>query len=262
MRAVLTAVVAALLVALAAPAEAATLTARTKGYPASTNGASSMHLTWTDDPVPVRDVSVVLQVVDAPTVQQLYFWALQVEFVDIGGRTVVGESHLGLQWHPGHPGGTAVNFGGYSRDAKPSELGGDPSKLPSATGDPNTRDFAWKTGRAYRLRIYGAGDGWWTGEVTDLSTNTAVVVRRLYGGGTRLARPVVWSEVFAKCDDPTSAVRWSSFRPKPSSMQASYQSFSSGGCTNTTAQVNGGGIVQRTDTARTTRDFEDLRSGF
>src|SRR4051794_30570994 len=88
-----------LLLSQAAPAGAASLPARTKGFPASSNGASSMHLEWDGAPVATREVSAVLEVLDAPSVQQLYFWALQVAFVDRAGHPV-GEAHLGLQWQP------------------------------------------------------------------------------------------------------------------------------------------------------------------
>jgi hypothetical protein len=219
-----------------------------------------MHLAWADDPAPTNEISAVLEVVDAPTVPQLYFWALQVDFVDAHGASV-GEAHLGLQWDPQHPGSTAVNFGGYD-SARPVELSGDASSLPSATNDPNTRDYTWKTGHRYKLRVFGTGDGWWTGQVTDLETRQVVVVRRLFGGGTRVAQPVVWSEVFARCDDPAASVRWSSFSPRPTSMQVTYQSFTNGGCTNSSTTASAKGISQRTNTVRTTRDYEILRSGF
>ena len=250
-----------LLIAQAAPAGATSLQARTNGYPVSSNGASSMHLAWTPVTHPLNEVSAVIEVVVAPSVQQLYFWALQVDFVDRAGRSV-GQAHLGLQWAPRHPGDTAVNFGGYSGGAYPAELTGDTSALPSATGDENTRDYAWQTGHKYKLRIFGTGDGWWSGEVTDLDSSDVVLVRRLHAGGTGLATPVVWSEVFAKCDDPSSAVRWSSFSPKPAGLLVTYQSFNSGGCTNTTTQAGSRGILQRTNTPRTIRDYELLRSGW
>lgn len=250
-----------LIVAQAAPAGAASLPVRTKGFPVSANGASSMHVAWAEDSAPVKEVSTVLEVLDAPSVQELYFWALEVTFVDRAGRPV-GEAHLGLQWFPKHPGSTAVNFGGYDEGVRPSELSGEGSHLPSSTGDPNTRDYAWQTGHRYKLRIFGAGDGWWSGEVSDLESGDVVMVRRLFGGGSRLARPVVWSEVFARCDDPTSTVRWSSFSPRPAGMQVTYQSFNSGGCTNTTTQTDSRGILQRTNTTRTVRDYEVLRSGW
>ena len=66
----------------------------------------------------------------------------------------------------------------------------------------------------------------------------------------------------ARCDDPGTAVRWSSFTPRPTSMESTYQSFASGGCTNTTNEIGSKGIVQRTNAKRTIRDFEVLHSGF
>jgi hypothetical protein len=101
---------------------------------------------------------------------------LQTSFLD-GGRHI-GAAHLGLQWHSRYPGSTAVNWGGYGDGA--GEVEGDRSTLPSALGNPNTRDFAWRPRTPYRLRISGDGDGWWTGAVTDLATEDTTIV--LLGG--------------------------------------------------------------------------------
>src|SRR5688572_33269309 len=96
-----------------------------------------MHLRWDPPPRPVLEVSVTLEVVEPPIVHELYFWALQVSFVD-GGRTV-GAAHLGFQWYAPHPGSTAVNWGGYR--AGGGELVGGPSTLRSASRNANTRDY-------------------------------------------------------------------------------------------------------------------------
>ena len=219
---------------------------RTKGFPTSSNRASSMHLVWEPAPAPGLEVSAVREIVEPPVVPHLYFWALQASFVDRGRR--VGGAHLGLQWYDRHPGSTAVNWGGYRDGA--GELAGDESVLPSATGNPNTRDFAWLPRRPYRLRISGDGDGWWSGEVTDLVTGDATVVRRLRGGGTALASPVVWSEVFARCDDPSVTVRWSELSPAPSALRTSYQSHADGGCANTRSVPGGASWLQITHSPR------------
>lgn len=205
-----------------------------------------MHLRWDPSPPPAAEVSVVLEIIEAPVVPELYFWALQVSFVD-GGRQV-GGAHLGLQWYSLHPGGTAVNWGGYRDGA--GELDGQPSWLPSATANPNTRDFAWLPHRPYRLRIHGDGDGWWTGEVTDVTTDETTVVRRLHAGGTALASPIVWSEVFARCDDPSTAVRWSAFEPRPDALRVTYQSHANGGCANTSVVGDGDAVLQVTNADR------------
>lgn len=205
-----------------------------------------MHLWWEPAPPEARDVSVVLEVVEPPSVPHLYFWALQVSFVDRGRR--LGGAHLGLQWYDRHPGSTAVNWGGYRDGA--GELDGEPSPLPSATGNPNTRDFPWQPHRPYRLRIHGDGDGWWTGSVTDLTTGETTTVRHLHGGGTGLARPVVWSEVFARCDDPRVTVRWTQPTPAPVRFRPTYQSHADGGCANTTSRRDGDGWVQITNVDR------------
>jgi hypothetical protein len=222
-------------------------TTRTAGFPTSSNRASSMHLHWEPAPRPVDRISVVLEVVEPPVVPHLYFWALQASFVDDAGRRI-GGAHLGLQWYDRHPGSTAVNWGGYRDGA--GELDGERSALPSATGNPNTRDYAWVPNREYRLTIDGDGDGSWRGSVTDLVTGEMTVVRRLHGGGTRLASPIVWSEVFARCDDPTVAVRWSQLDPAPTALRPTYQSHADGGCANSHSMRDGDGWVQRTNVER------------
>lgn len=221
--------------------------ARTTGFPTSSNRASSLHLHWDPPPAPTTCVSAVLEVVDPPAVRHLYFWALQASFVDERGRRI-GGAHLGLQWYDRHPGGTAVNWGGYRDGA--GELDGEASPLPSAAGNPNTRDFAWVPRREYRLTIDGDGDGWWRGAVTDLVTGESTIVRRLLGGGTHLASPVVWSEVFARCDDPTVTVRWSQLDPAPFAMRTTYQSHVDGGCANTRSSPDGDGWLQQTNVSR------------
>ncbi|MDX6234715.1 MAG: hypothetical protein QOH68_3833 [Nocardioidaceae bacterium] len=189
----------------------------------------------------------MLEIVRPPVVPHLYFWALQASMVD--GHRVVGGAHLGLQWHAGHPGSTAVNWGGYA--ASGGELGGEPSLLPSATGNSNTRDFHWAPGVRYRLRIANAGDGLWLGEVTDLASGERTVVRRLRGGGSALSTPMVWSEVFARCEDPSVVVRWSQLAPEPAAMRVTYQSQHDGGCANTNVELDGDAVLQTTSTVRT-----------
>lgn len=231
---------------------------RETGPPRSSNGASSMHLWWQ---LPGRfvEVSATVEVVEPPAVEALHFWALQASFAD--GARRWGGAHLGLQAHPRHPGGTAVNWGGYrAAEDGGGELDGTASALPSALGNANTRDFPWTARRPYRLRI-ARGNRGWLGEVVDLSTGKVTTVRELLAPGRWLERPVVWSEVFADCGAPPTAVRWSALeavddegrRHEPSGLVASYQAFEDGGCTNTTSEVTGPGeVVQRTATTRTT----------
>jgi hypothetical protein len=184
----------------------------------------------------------------------LHFWALQASFVDGGRRT--GGAHLGLQHAPAHPGATAVNWGGYGDSG---ELRGTGSVLPSTPGNPNTRDYAWAARRPYRLRIGpGAGPGAWRGEVTDVLTGTATVVRELWCPATSLADPVVWSEVFAPCDAPGTAVRWSDPSATtldgsvlvPREVRVTYQSYEDGGCTNSATFTDGVAVVQATAAER------------
>jgi hypothetical protein len=227
---------------------------RTAGRPTSSNRASSFHLRWGGLPAGTRFVAVeaVLEVVEPPQVADLYFWALQVSFAEGGRRT--GGGHLGLQWHPRHPGSTAVNWGGYA--AAGGELDGSTSALPSALDNRNTRDLAWEPHRPYRLAVTRAGrPGHWTGWVDDLP------VRDLYGGGSELADLMVWSEVFARCDAPPVTVRWSDLLARdeagtahhPDRLTLSYQSVADGGCSNTDVIVSpdGRSVDQRTSVVRT-----------
>lgn len=239
---------------------------RTEGLPTSANRASSFHVWWAPEPPPLRSVSVALEVTRPPQVPRLYFWALQVSFLDHGAS--VGGAHTGLQWNPRFPRSRAVNWGGYARDG--TLLPGTSSGLPSTPGDPNTRDLSWEPGRRYRFEVGAAEQpGWWRSTVTDVSSGRSWVVRDLAGSGSALGSPVVWSEVFARCDDPTVEVRWTDLsavsidggRWEPAGIRVSYQPVTRGGCSNTTVEVDGGAVVQRTATERRIADGARLTLG-
>lgn len=234
---------------------------RTTGRPTSANGASSLHLIW-EVPSPERLIgaAVTLEVSDRPDIDDLVFMAMQVSFADPGG----GGAHLGLQHHPGFPGRSAVNWGGYAPGG--GLLSGSPSALASTPDDVNTRDFPWRAGVPYRLDITRGGqdgDGvWaWTGSVTGREGDRTVV-RELYSRGSTLRDPIVWVESFAPCDAPSFAVRWSDASVVSvggatipvRSMRAAYQSPARGGCTNTTSDTDGPAFSQRTNTDRVTRE--------
>jgi hypothetical protein len=131
--------------------------------------------------------------------------------------------------------------------------------LPSSLGNPNTCDFDWAPGAEYRLRIEPAARGLWRGSVIDLSTNSEVILRDLEGGGSALGSPMVWSEVFADCGSPSTAVRWSDptvetmsgHLIRVSSARVNYQSEANGGCSNSTVAALDPGVIQRTATERT-----------
>lgn len=239
----------------------------TTGRPPSGNGASSLHLFWDVPPGAWTAAEVTLEVVEPPTVPKLYFWALQVSFSDRGRSG--GGGHLGLQWHREHPGMTAVNWGGYGADGR--ELTGSTSVLPSATGNVNTRDYPWVPGRPYLLRVAPSPEpGAWRGSITDLEAGVTTHVRDLHAPGTTIDGPMVWSEVFADCDEPATAVRWSGLtleaadgrRATVGGVRVNYQALAEGGCVTTDASVESGdrpGFVQRTGTTRVTRQGESLR---
>jgi hypothetical protein len=222
------------------------------GPPPSANGASSFHLWWVlAHPGPFAEVRAVLEVTRPPAVDRLYFWALQASFVEHGKE--MGAGHAGLQWHPGAPAG-AVNWGGYGHAG--GVLAGSGSSLGPVDG-PHTRHFAWRPGRPYGFRLWAPERGSWRCEVTDASTGERTVVRDLYVEATGLASPVVWSEVFARCDDPPVEVRWSGLEAVlPSGelcpargARPTYQSQADGGCANTESRSEGPWLTQSTGLA-------------
>ena len=235
---------------------------RTSGEPKSGNGASSFHLWW-EVPSGRRftEIAATLEVFDEPTVDRLVFWALQVSFVNPGG----GGAHLGLQHNRRYPAASAANWGGYAPPDEGGLLDGSVSPLPSTPNDPNTRDFPWLPQRPYRLVIARSPDAApvglfaWRGSIEDLHTGEIAVVRDLYSRGEYLGSPVVWTESFARCDHPSSAVRWSDLtatgeegRAIPvSAVSVNYQARSAGGCDNTNVTVDGTGWMQRPNTPRT-----------
>lgn len=199
------------------------------------------------------EASVTLTIPAVPPVRRLYFWALQVSFGSDAG------AHLGLQWGADAPTCMRhVNWGGYGSGGQ--ELGGTDSHLSSSFDNPNTRDFDWEPGRPYRLRIAREREGW--GGRID-----GTLVRHLHARGDRIAAPMVWSEVFADCDDPSVAVRWSDLEVVTRSGSAlavgaamtSYQDRRSGGCDNTSSAVDGNTFVQTTATNRSTPPGTVLR---
>jgi hypothetical protein len=233
------------------------------GRPRSGNGASSFHLAWSCPRGSWVTAEATLEVLTMPAVSKLYFWAMQVSFTDRGRSG--GGAHIGLQWHGQHPGGTAVNWGGYGPDG--NELRGSISTLPSSTGNLNTRDYAWQAERPYRLRISRStehgpnGIDAWRGEVIDLTSGATTHIRDLWAAGTTLESPMVWSEVFADCDDPSVTVRWSDLgvirddgvEQMVTSASVNYQAIGDGGCRDTNSVVTAEGFEQTTSTARTTR---------
>ncbi|MEX2422677.1 MAG: hypothetical protein WD990_01745 [Acidimicrobiia bacterium] len=229
---------------------------RTTGRPPSANGASSFHLAWEPVPPPAHEVSVTLTIDHEPPYRHLVFWALQVDFSTGWGSA--GGAHLGLQWNPLHPGSGAVNWGGYDREGR--VLAGSRSSLSSAPDNSNTRDFAWSPGQPYRLTIRaGAERGHWTGSVRAIPSGHEQVIRDLYVSADALVRPMVWSEVFARCDDPPVAATWrdpvahtARGPAEPVAYRVSYQSEEAGGCSNTDVVRTAEGIRQVTGNERRT----------
>lgn len=219
-----------------------------------------MHLFWEVPPQPLTEVRVDVTVMTPPTVAKLYFWALQVNFVEQGGDR--GGAHVGLQHHPSYPGNGAVNWGGYHPHGR-GELDGSISELPSTLGNINTCDYRWHRERTYRLRVFRPEPGRWRGTITDTVDGVETVIRDLFIEAEYLIRPMVWSEVFADCDHPSTAVRWTNLEAdlagggvlRALSVRTNYQSFADGGCANTNSSVDADrrAFVQRTNVERLNR---------
>jgi hypothetical protein len=220
------------------------------------------HLWWQGVPTgePIVQCSVVLEVLQEPVVDKLYFWALQASFFDDLG-VVHGSAHTGLQWNPRHPDHRAVNWGGYARASDVhSVLDGSDSPLPGIPGDRNTRSYPWREGVPYRFTIRRGGVGW-VAVVDDLAAGSSVTIRELFAGGDRLGGFVVWSELFCRGSDPTAVVRWS--QPSvvtasgrllaPTGMQATFPGGDEWRRLNVVADDVG--VLQVTDARRTTKNM-------
>jgi hypothetical protein len=135
--------------------------------------------------------------------------------------------------------------------------------------------FDWQPGRPYRLRVHRSPEvsGAWRSEITDLETGEATTIRDLMHPGRPAARagqagagahnghlrlPMVWSEVFADCDAPSVAVRWSDLTGtteegvtvRPEAVRVNYQARQAGGCANTSVRRDDRGLFQLTNTPR------------
>ena len=98
----------------------------------------------------------------------------------------------------------------------------------------------------------------WRGTVDDLDGGGMQVVRDLYTRGEYLHSPMVWSEVFARCEHPLVVVRWSGLRAtaasgeelRPQHVRVNYQARAEGGCDNTSVALDELGILQITAVQR------------
>jgi hypothetical protein len=236
---------------------------RVEGRPPSGNGASSFHLFWQLPPhEPLCEVSATFELLNEPLRDRLYFWALQAGFAD--GDRAYGGAHFGFQWHPDYPDMRAVCWGGYKNGG--GELDGGPTSFPSIDGNPNVCGYQWTTGQRWRWRIRRIDDGGvWRAEFDDPNSGQTVAIRDLWCRGDRIVDPMVWSEVFAHCGDPSVHVRWSEFAGRtetdaivPLSVSVNYQAYADGGCTNTNSFVDDVGFVQATNTDRVTAQGTNL----
>jgi hypothetical protein len=110
----------------------------------------------------------------------------------------------------------------------------------------------------YQLRVWSPSAGVWRSSVVDATrAEEPTVIRDLLVPAATLASPVVWAEVFARCDDQATEARWTSLEAvdgdgtvhRVTEVNVTYQSESAGGCSNTEAAVDGDAFVQRTGLA-------------
>ncbi|MEM7340847.1 MAG: hypothetical protein AAF467_19475 [Actinomycetota bacterium] len=236
---------------------------RLTGPPTSSNRASSFHLFWEIAPEPLVEVEATIEVIEPPSVPELYFWALQVTFTERGMPR--GGAHFGLQHHPSYPDSGAVNWGGYHTGGP--ELSGSTSALPSALDNVNTRTYPWAPHRRYRYRIHRSPDRGWRGSITDLESGIDTVVRDLWVEADALDAPMVWTEAFCDCDHPPAGIRWTDFRAIGTSgreftstaVRLNYQSYADGGCATSSTVVENGAFVQRTGVDRVNGTGTTLR---
>jgi hypothetical protein len=234
--------------------------------PGGSAHATSAHL-WFGGlgPGPWTEVSATFEVLEEPSIDRLYFWALQASFIDASGRSY-GAAHTGLQYNPRHPSNRAVNWGGYGTAADvTSVLNGTRSDLPGIAGDENTRNFAWRTGVRYRFTI-DRGPRGWRSTVTDLDSGAATVIRELFADGDRLNGFVVWMEIFAPCDAPRTIVRWSDLEVadrsrgqvrRPTSVTTNFPDQARD-CVNNDSRLDDIGLLQLTNDHRTSRTGQVL----
>jgi YVTN family beta-propeller protein len=134
------------------------------------------------------EVAVTVEVLRPPSVQSLYFWALQVDFEE--GGLGWGGGHTGLQWNPRFAGSAALNWGGYaSQERGGAVLPGTDPILPAFSGDPNTMAYPWKPGSAYRLRVFQSPElfGAWRAEIIDVASGN---VKQVIPGLTKRSNRV------------------------------------------------------------------------
>lgn len=232
---------------------------RLTSRPAPVREGAAFHLWWLglDPKVAVVEARATLEVRVLPQVERTYFWALQASFAERSGRTF-GGAHTGLQWYARHPRSRAINWGGYASPPAGGVLAGTEPALPGFADDPNTRTYAWEPGRRYTFRIDRGVTGW-RSSVSE-EGGPWLALRELHAGGDRLTGFVVWSEVFARCDAPTTEVRWSDLvsvgadglERRPDAVRCTFPNGRN--CDNTDSVADDDGILQRTSVPRTAHD--------
>lgn len=237
------------------------------------SGASSFHVWWdgsylTDT---YEEASVVLRVLDNPPNMDLYFWALQLSFGD--GADELSGAHVGLQWNANYPSYNAVNWGGYTSDATPSELEGEAymaSTYETVDSLTNTFDYIWSRNTDYLLRVFKVaseggdpvGTTRWRATITDIesATPTETVIRDVFGYGDQIHGITMWTEMFAECSEPRVSVEWKDMEclvegtsavVNPNHFIITYQEIASGGCHNTNTSLSGAVFTQSSGSERT-----------
>lgn len=214
--------------------------------------ASSFHLRFSTTSK-ATSCEAYLEVVTPPASKDNWvFWALQASIYNAAGQSLAAV-HLGLQHNLGQAGGRGVNFGGYL-DATGAELSGTKSPLPSKSGNPNTRDYPWSTGKQYPLKIMISPAGTIRGLVAGKLIRTLSVP-----GAVTLGDPWVWTEDFRPCTAPRVSARWSRLKIGTTGVRTVTALYNLTACADTNSKVEGDAWRQDTHTKRTTAATTKLK---
>ena len=222
---------------------------------------SGFHLWWKGVPSnePIVACSVVLEVVQPPTVAALYFWALQASFLD-AHRPVLRRGPHRAPVEPPPPGQPGGELGwlraGGRRHLHPGRQRLTAARHPRGPEHPHVR-----VARRDPVPLHDPSRHRRVGVDGDRSGRPApeVTVRELYAAGDRLGGFVMWSELFCRGDDPPTRCGGRSRRPSPRPVAdraaaALHATFPDGPeWRDLDVVVDGVGVQQVTTTGRTLR---------
>lgn len=231
-----------------------TIDTRTTGLPPT--GLSTQYLIWPATVAAELEITIEVTTLGSEP-NQAYFLAVP-DIIDSNGASLA-QPPFGLHWNLQFPNGRAIYWGGVLK-ATGAVLNGTTSTLPSSINSDSHRNYTWQNNRIYRYRIWSPTPGTWRGDITDTVTNSTSTVRDLsVPGSTQLRGAILAFQSYNTCQTPIAA-RWKTLRFKlangtfstPTTVTVDYQTFLDGGCTNTNAVNDSGGVLVSTATTRTT----------